>query len=195
MKKAEKKNANIIKIVIIGVVLAALIVGYYYYLNQKEKKTAESNPKVTKVDEVLSRNLENNYPPTPKEVIKYYSELTRCFYNEKYSQEQLIQLADKARELYDEKLLENNEREEYISSLQKEIEDYKKDERVIYSYSVSASTDVYEFSQDGYDWARLHCIYTLRKGSSYVNVNEVFLLRKDENGHWKIFGWELVEDE
>lgn len=195
MKKTANKNANVIKITIIGIVMAVLIIGYYYQLVQKEKETAETNPVVTKVDEVLSRNLESNYPPTPKEVVKYYSEITRCFYNEEYSQGQLEQLADKARQLYDAQLVEHNDWGTYIISLQSEIEEYKKNEREISSYSVAASTDVDYFSQDGYEWARLHCIYTLRQGGSYANVDEVFLLREDEEGHWKIFGWELTEED
>lgn len=194
-EKKTKKNSNVLKITIIGIVMAGLILGYYYYLNHKERAAAENNPKLTKVEEVLSRNLATNYPPTPKEVIKYYSELTKCFYNEEYSQGQMEQLADKARQLYDDQLVENNEWGTYIINLQAEIENYKKNERLISSYSVSASTDVEEFSQDGYKFARLHCIYTLRQGGRPVNVDEVFLLRKDDEGHWKIFGWELAEDD
>ncbi len=194
MKKTAKKNANVIKVTIIGIVLACLIIGYYFYLNQRERATAEANPIVTKVDEVLSRNLENNYPPTPKEVVRYYSEITKCFYNEEYTQGQLEQLADKARQLFDVQLAEHNEWGTYLMNLQSEIEDYKKNERQISSYSVAASTDVDEFSQDGYKFARLHCIYTVRQGGYYVDVNEIFLLRKDEDGHWKIFGWGLAEN-
>lgn len=195
MKKTAKKNANVIKVTIFGIVMACLIVGYYYYLNQRERAAAEANPKVTKVDEILSRNLTVNYPPTPKEVVKYYSELTKCFYNEEYSKGQMEELADKARQLYDDQLIENNEWGTYIMNLQAEIDEYKKNEKEISSYSVAASTDVDYFSQDNYDFARLRCIYTLRQKGSYVNVDEIFLLRKDADGHWKIFGWELAEDD
>lgn len=195
MKKKVNKNANIIKVAVIGILMAALIVGYYYHLSAKERAVAEANPKITRVDEVLARNLTNNYPPTPKEVVKYYSELTKCFYNEEYTQGQLEQLAGQARMLFDTQLAEHNEWGTYIRNLQAEIDEYKENGREISSYSVAASTDVYEFSQDGYDWARLRCIYTLRQGSHYEDVNEIFLLRKDEDGHWKIFGWELAEDD
>ena len=52
----------------------------YYLMNLKaEKSKPEDYVKLTKVQEVLSRDLKNNYPQTPKEVIKYYSDLTKCF--------------------------------------------------------------------------------------------------------------------
>lgn len=195
MNQKTKKSANIIKITVLCFIMCALILGYYYHLTQKERAAAEKSPTITKVDEVLSRNLENDYPPTPKEVVKYYSEITRCFYNEEYSQGQLEELADKSRQLFDEELLAHNEWGAYIMTLQKEIDEYKTNEREISSYSVAASTDVEYFSMENREWAMLHCIYTLRQGGTYANVNEVFLLRRDEKNHWKIFGWELAKED
>ena len=61
--------------------------------------------------------------------------------------------------------------------------------------TVSASTDVEEFVVDGRECARLYVTYRLRQGTEYIYSNEVFIMRKDENGHWKILGWELLEEE
>jgi hypothetical protein len=55
--------------------------------------------------------------------------------------------------------------------------------------------DVEEFVVDGRECARLYVTYRLRQGTEYIYSNEVFILRKDENGHWKILGWELLEEE
>ena len=61
----------------------------YYLVNLKiEKSKPQGYVTLTAVQEVLSRNLETNYPQTPKEVIKYYSEITQCFYNEEYTEEE-----------------------------------------------------------------------------------------------------------
>lgn len=193
-KKKTGKNNSVLKVAVIGIVLACMIAGYYFYLSRKTGAEADKIPEVTAVDEVLARNLETNYPPTPKEVVKYYSELTRCFYNEEYTQGQMEKMADKIRQLYDEELLAHNEWGSYIIQLQMEIDEYKEKERKISTYQVSASTDVDEFSMDGYEWAKLHCLYNMRQGGSLVCVDEIFLLRKDEEGHWKIFGWELAKE-
>ena len=86
------------KNVIIIVVLIALVGGYYFYLSNRNK--TEDDTEVTAVHDVILRNLETNYPPTPKEVVKYYSEITKCLHNENYTDEQFEQMADKLLALY-----------------------------------------------------------------------------------------------
>ena len=81
---------------------------------------------------------------------------------------------------------------EYLENLKLDI--LSMSENVISSYSLPSSTDVDYFSQDGYDWAKLYCNFNIRKGTDIINTVEQFLLRKDENGRWKIYGWKLVEE-
>ncbi len=191
------KGSKIAKIVIIVVVLAAIILAYYYYLGHRTKRQeAEETVVATVVQSVLMRDLEHNYPPTPKEVIKYYAEITECFYNETYSDEELVQLANKIQMLYDAELVANKTQEQYLEDLREDIVGMKSKQLVVASYEVSASTDVEEFTQDGDSYARLYCTFYLRQpgNSGRVPSLERFVLRKDEDGHWKILGWELVED-
>ncbi len=191
MKKSTKSNIKGGAVIILMIVV---MVGYYYYLSNKEKAQQELNPELTAVQEVLMRNLETNYPPSPKEVIKYYSEITKCFYNEEYSDGELEQLADKANQLYDDELLENNGWGEYIISLRAAIDEFKDNGITISTYLISVSTDVDKFPEDGYEFARLHCIYTLKQGNNKQDIDQVFLLRKDEEGHWKIYGWDSASN-
>lgn len=191
------KSSKVAKIVIIVVILAAVILAYYYYLGHRTRRQeVEEAAVATVVQSVLMRDLEHNYPPTPKEVVKYYAEITECFYNETYSDEELVQLANKIQMLYDAELVANKTQEQYLEDLRNDIVEMKGKQLVIASYEVSASTDVEEFTQDGYSCARLYCTFYLRQpgNGSRVPSLERFILRKDEDGHWKIFGWELVED-
>lgn len=191
------KSSKVVKTVIIVVVLAAVILAYYYYLGHRTRRQeVEEAAVATVVQSVLMRDLEHNYPPTPKEVVKYYAEITECFYNETYSDEELVQLANKIQMLYDAELVANKTQEQYLEDLRNDIAEMKGKQLVIASYEVSASTDVEEFTQDGYSCARLYCTFYLRQpgNGSRVPSLERFILRKDEDGHWKIFGWELVED-
>ena len=112
------------KTAIIIVVLAALIGGYYFYLSNKTETPKEI--KVSAVQDVILRDLDKNYPPTPKEVVKYYSELSKCLYNEKYSTEEFEQMADKMLALYDDELLEANPRDQYLMDLNSAISDFRK---------------------------------------------------------------------
>lgn len=192
------KQSNGIKIIIIGICMAALVVGYYYYLSNRNVPQPEE---VVPEDEVLTvtqrtllRNLDTNYPPTPREVIKYFSEITQCFYNEENTDEEIEKLGLKIRELYDSELVANQTQEDYLTALKEDVEDFKEKGRKIASFTLSASVDVEPFSENGYEWARLYCIYGVEQGGLLYNSNIVFVLRKDEQGHYKIYGWQLAED-
>lgn len=187
------KGSKIVKILIIGVLVVAVVLGFYYYLNHKEKEVQEESAKITAVQNVLLRDLERSYPPTPKEVVKYYSEITKCFYNEEYSEEELLDLAQKIQELYDVELIANKTQEEYLTDLKSEIAQMKEKKCIISSYEISASTDVEFFTQNGYSCARLYCTYYLKQDAKTTSTMECFVLRQDEEKHWKILGWDLAE--
>ena len=192
------KRATGTRALIFCAVMVLLVMGYYYYLsNRNVPQPEEPVPEeevLTPSQEVLLRNLETNYPPTPREVVKYFSEITQCFYNEENTEEEIEALGLKIRELYDDELVANQTEENYLASLKFDIEEFKKNKRTISSYAPSSSVDVDTFSEDGYDWARLYCIYGIKQGELLYNSNIVFILRKDEQGHYKIYGWKLVQD-
>lgn len=172
---------------IVFLLLVCMLAGYYFYLSNKTEKDEEVD--ATKVQEVLLRDLSRNYPATPKEVVRYYSEIMQCLYNEEYTEEELEQLAEKVLEIYDSDLVAFQS-EEYINKLRDDVTDYKTRGVSVSSFKTSNSTDVEYFTKDGRQCAGIFCTYTLRLGSSLEAVEEVFILRKDEEGHWKIFGWD-----
>ena len=143
------KKSSGIKIVIIGIVLAALVIGYYFYLSNKTQKTEEEVVESTQVQTVLMRDLEKNYPPTPKEVLKYFNEISMCFYNEKYTDDELAQLAVKIQGIYDTELIANKTQEQYLEDLKNDIVEMKSNDRSISSCQLPASTDVEFFSENG----------------------------------------------
>ncbi|MCR5655300.1 MAG: hypothetical protein K6G07_06645 [Lachnospiraceae bacterium] len=184
---------------IILVILACLIVGYYFYLSNRNISTDEQEPVDAKVltmtESALARSLETNYPPTPREVVKYFSEMTMCLYNEEHTPEELNALGRKMREIYDEELVANQSEEQYLSLLSMDVDEYIANNRTISSYSISSSIDVENFSMDGYDCARLYAVYDVKQDSLLYQTNLVFILRKDATGHYKIYGWKKYEEE
>lgn len=192
MKRFKSARGAFFLMLLVIIVLIA-----YYTLSLKTKKQSENIVTMTPVQTVLNRDLNKDYPPTPKEVVKYYSEITKCFYNETYTDEELEQLAMQAKAMYDDKLASNKSDEDYINDLKAEIAGFREQNYTISSYATSASTDVERFSQDGYNFARLYCTYFIRIGTVMQSIEEVYLLRLDEKEHWRIFGWDLasaVED-
>lgn len=192
--KKNTGNGAAAKSGLVILLLVIMLIAYYYYLSNREQESELPVAKQTVAQELIARDLDNNYPPTPKEVLKYYSELTKCFYNEEYSEEELELLAAQARMLYDGDLASENSWGQYLMQLQEDIESFKGQSIRVSSYSLPASTDVFTFSEDGFDFARIYCTYVLSSGNFKQSVEEVFLLRKDEDKHWKIFGWDLAEN-
>lgn len=187
MKKVTTRTS------IIVILLVVAVVGYYTYLSNKDKES-RADASMTVVQATLSRDLERDYPPTPKEVIKYYNEILRCLYNEESTEEEIEALGMKARELYDEDLLEINELGSYLVRLRAEVKNYRDNERRITSFNPASANNVEFFEQDGYSFARMMCGYTiLQAGQSYTS-NQMYLLRKDADKQWKIYGWEDVEE-
>ena len=190
------KNSRKILVILIVVLFVSAILGLFIYINNKPQSgSVEDDVVISNVDNVVLRNLDINYPPTPKEVLKYYSEITMCFYEENLSEEDMVRLAQTARKLYDAELCADVTEEEYLASLREDILEFNSLGIVVSGYTVSSSTDVEEFVVDGRECARLYATYRLRQGTEYIYSNEVFIMRKDENGHWKILGWELLEEE
>ena len=186
MKKAKN--------IIIIIVMVALIGGYYFYLSNTEKKQEETQ--ITAVQDVILRNLDTNYPPSVKEVVKYYSEISKCLYNEKYTQEQFEQMADKLLALYDSELAEKNPRDEYLLSLKDEVKTFETADYTIVTYTPSASTEVDYYTVDGRECASINCAYSIKKGAEYVTSLQTFVLRKDlSTGRWKILGMTIPSTE
>lgn len=182
-----KKYKNIIVIVI----LAALAIGYYYYLANRPGKTAQDRPvEVTKIEKVLDKTIESACK-TPREVVKYYSEIIQCLYNEEPTEEDITNLGSKARELFDEELLANNTEKDYFGDLTKELDEYKSTKKIIVSYVIEKSQDIELYTQDSKEYALVNTSYTLRDTKVFTKVNEEYMLRKDDNGYWKILGWRV----
>lgn len=186
-----KKTATGTTVIILLLIVA--VVGYYAYLSNKSRAQREDNT-MTAVQNVMSRNLNNDYPATPKEVIKYYNEIIRCLYNEEIDDGDIDSLGLKARDLYDDELLEANELASYQINLRRDVKDYRDNERRFVGFGVAASTNVDTFDKDGYSFAKLMCTYNISQSGKTYAVKIMYLLRKDDNRRWKIYGWENSEN-
>ncbi len=179
-----------VRVTVVTIVLAVVLVGVYAYLAGKRRAVTD-DAVLSAAELVLAKDLEHDYPPTPKEVIKAYAEIEKCFYNEECSEEEIEQLGMKARELYDAELLEANEVGSYLDRLKAEIKEFRESNRRLTGVNVAASTNVDIFTEDGYQFARIYCGYTIVDGTGSTNTGMVYLLRRDEERHWKIYGWDL----
>lgn len=186
MRKGPKSAA------VLAVMVITVFALYYYLVNKVER----SDPEVetSAVEDVLLKNLETDYPATVREVIKYYNEIMSCYYSENPTDEELKKLADKAIELYDAELVDYQSEEMYIEDLKAEIAAFAASDTVLSHVALSSSTAVDYYTYNGRECAQIRCIYTMRQKTGLMTIKEVYVLRKDDSGRWKILGWTPAED-
>ncbi len=182
------------KYVIIGVLIVGLVVGYYaYYTHEKSKK---EEVELSEVQKIILKDLSGkSYPATPREVVKFYNRIIACYYNEEFTEEELHQLTDQARALMDNELADNNPSEQYYQRVAGEVQSYRDDKLTITNVNISDSNDIQTIELDGKDCAYVNASYLVRKGSELVKTNQSYILRKDDEGKWRILAFELVEGE
>lgn len=195
-------NRKAIKTVILMIVMAALIISCYLYLSRRNKESRSPEKmeekivtEMTVAQKLIAQAPYMDYPATPVQLLKYYNELTRCFYNESFSDEEIAKLAQIARGLYDDELKAQQSDDEYLEALKTDIVNMHSINFKLYKSEVSPSTDVEYFTHEDRECAKLYCTYEEQSGGLFQTAREVFILRKDEEGHWKIFGFKLVKED
>jgi hypothetical protein len=190
----KSSGKGLIKLMVVALFIAALVVGYFFYLSNKDNGAeGEINGSITAVQEVLTTDLSIKYPPTPKEVLRFYAQINQVLYNENYTDEELTAILVQQQNLFDEDLKAANPLVQYVDSMKADIQSKKAMDISLSSYALSDSVDVDYYVHEGYECARLHCFFYFRTGTSMApESNHRFVLRKDADGHWKIMGWELV---
>lgn len=179
-------------VVVIAILCIALIVGgYVFWMKQSEKPS--DNVELTAVQKLITKDLEKNYPATPREVVKIYNEIISCFYNEEYTEDELEALGNQARYLMDEELLANNPKDNYFKNLKAEIADYKRDERIIISYNLCSSNEVQFVTVDERECAYVKTSYFIKDKTGHSRTYQMYVVRKDDEGNWKILVFYQVE--
>ncbi|MCR4891065.1 MAG: hypothetical protein K5989_02595 [Lachnospiraceae bacterium] len=175
-------------VLIMAMALMAFLVVFFLLINRSRSREESQN--FSPAQEVLQRDLDIRYPPSPKEVVIYYSELSQCMYDSTTTEEDVEALARQSRRLFDDELYARQTDEEYIRSLKLEVAAFAEKQRKIASFTTSSAGDVVYDNTDKGELATLYCVYTMREGALTYTDTEQFILRRDADRHWKILGWQ-----
>ncbi len=165
------------------------LVAVFFVLTSR-KKASESLEVLSRTQETLQKDLSINYPQTPRAVVRYYAELSQCMYDSQTTGEELGQLGIQSRKLLDDELVAGQTDAEYLASLNAAVAAFAKEKRRIISFTISSTNDVQYNTNEYGELATLFCYYTMQKENQTYSDNEQFILRKDDEGHWKILGWQ-----
>ncbi len=185
-----KKN---IKIIIVLAIFAVLGISYYFYLANKpwNNDVESENPELAKL---LTFDVENNYPQSPKEVVKLYAQITRAYYKTKLTDDQIEVLGMKARLLFDDKLKEQQTDEQFLMALRSDIDLYQGLGRYVADYEICNSSLIQYKTIRGEQYAIIPMKYIIRQGKETVSAYHSFKLHKDEDGKWKLLYWEATDE-
>lgn len=174
------------RVVVIAIVCIAVILGAFWQVTRSRGASVEDTVELTEVQKVITKDLDANYPETPREVVKTYNRIISCFYDQSYTDDELYDLGHQARKLFDDELLESNPEDTYFDALKADIAEYKEASKTIVSSSVCDSNDVKYQTVDGDECAYVTASYFINESKKYSRTNQTYVLRKDEDGKWKI---------
>ena len=182
-------------LVTITLLAAVVVIWYYIDSNKPSEKTNTKNSQiVSEVDKLLNKDLEESYPYTAREVVQLFIRIQKCYYNETWNEQEFVKLAYMATELFDEELNNANSFDEYYEDLKSEVKQYDEENKIINRTIIDKSSEVVYSTVEEQRYASLNCTYYLKSDKGTSKVVETYILRKDENDHWKILGWKEYEE-
>lgn len=189
----NKRRSTILTWIIMIVLAIVIVVGYFWLSSKKHEDNYEVSAAQTEADKIIEKNLDDTYPATPREVVKMYCRILKCYYEDELTADTVQKLALQTRKLFDEELLQQNPEDVYILNLQGEIRDYKENERSITNYQIESASNSVTWQYEEQDYARVIVGFTQKEKKKYIKVYEQFILRKDPAGKWRILGWQLTD--
>lgn len=195
MKKKNKKISDIVLTIVIVLIVVGFVIALlnqFWKLVSTEKRSADTGKK-TEIQQLIEKDLNKAYPETPREVVKIYCKITKELYYGDATEEEVIKLYEQMRKLFDEVLLAGNDYEEALEALQADISDYSKKKKKVVNYAIQDVDDVKTYLYEGRENAKLLVSFSVKENNEWKKVNEEFVVRKDEEGRWKILGWQATD--
>lgn len=175
----RKISAIIIIIIIIGV--------YFYYINSNNSDEMINVEKLSAFEKIISLNAGQDDFYSPGEVVKRNNIILSYLYGSSVQNEEVNELIILQRNLFDPDLLEINPLEIQLEKVKLKIDEYKKSGYKI----IEIKQDLVEYEDKNANIAKVKVIqYTNSNTDNYLE----YYLRKQEDGTWRIIGWEVVDE-
>lgn len=188
-KPAKKILTAVVIMVLVAVIVIVVFLAVTNMYGDDDKVDSSSE-----MGQLLEKDLDTKYPDTASEVVKLYWRYNKCMYNNAMSDGNFEKMLKQLRILYDNEFLskEENSWENMLSSFKKERDDYMDNKRMITIYTVEPGSSTEYGKIDGKESASVICSAMVKEKSERKKVYERFICRRDDDGNWKILGWEQV---
>lgn len=178
--------------------IAIVALGYYIHLSNDAPSHQDVTPNSEK-DILLNYDMVNEYPKTVRETVKLHWRYLKYVYSEEFikdaTEDEIFTMNQQMRRLYDEKLLEHNSPDEQLQSLKNEMAMYQANKQRIVSYTLSEASQIEYNTEDDIEYAKMRVTVAMTIDGASLAVDEEYILRQDDEGQWKILGWQAVPRE
>ncbi len=191
--KSEK--SGLVRFIILAVLAILIVAALYLRLtNRTPNSSQKADEQMNEVQTLKMYDLDNQYPKTARDVAKLHCRFLKSLYNEELEKEDIQALNEQVRKLFSVDLLAENSEETQMEALTTDINKFHADGRTFISYEVDSENNVLYTTTNGKDYAMLYVNCKLRENGKTKDIQEQYLLVK-ENDLWKIQGWqEIVTD-
>ncbi len=183
------------KIFTIVIFLVAMVVLTFYVRLSNDSATKQDETAVTEKDKLLQYDMENDYPKTARETVKLHCRYLKYIYSDEFEEEgtdeDLAAMNQKIRKLFAEELLEINSQEKHLQALKDEIALYELNKQKFVSYTLAEGSQIEYNTENDVEYARMRVTIAMSIDGASASVDEEYLLRQDEDGKWKILGWQI----
>lgn len=176
--------------------VVAIVLAIFLTLNLREDNSIFSKDEKpnTEAQNILSKDVDRNYPATVREVVRLFARISKCYHNETISEEEFQGLVKMQRKLFDEEFLANNPLDTFTNNLAAELDAAKGRKYQMVTWRVQKQSSVVTWQEGENHFASIIAGFTMNdKDVGYTRTFEEFLLREDEKGRWKIVGWRLTD--
>lgn len=188
----KKRNRGLNGFAVLVSVLVVIGIGSYVFFINRDRS---NNPSESLTDQqrLIEYDFENDYPKTPREVVKLHCKYLKFAYNNLFEEDDLPKVNTAIRNLFDEQLLEVNGEAAQLEGLKREIASYQEEKKRIVGYTLPESSQIDQVEKDGDEYANLPITLVISVKGKNVDVNEQYILKKDSEGRWKIVGWTITQ--
>ena len=185
-------GSAVVKSIILVALGALVIVGVYMVLTRGKRPAKEEDYVLTTVDESTTTDLTRNYPADARMVVDFYGKIMRTLYRETYTDDQQDKMIEVLAGIMDDELLANQVN--FNKAIKSEVKERKEGDYSIATYVVQGK-EPEVVKVDGRKMCNVECLFSYRKGTRHIVITYEFVMRMDDEGHWKILGWTLKTEE
>ncbi len=190
---AGEKNSKLsgLKTVFLAIFFIVIFLVFFDHLSNRagEKRTDET---ASEIELLMEYDMYGNYPKTPRDVAKLHNRYFEIFYGEGLTDDELVVMNQKIRNLYSSELLMYNEENTNLQKLKDNIQAVDEAGYTYRSYELPEASQVQYYTQDGKEMATLEVkiVFNVSGGMEYMYVKYVMV---KENDQWKIHVWGISD--